>query len=155
MNKEKELIATNQNLQKKVEESKKLTESIEQKRKSESLKYYLESKIAQYPKYEAALLRKHFANAKSQAEIDENFARVLAQVGETRDAMRTVQAIPVAPMKKHVNEETKKISGETIVTEDGGNESIANASQMIDESFVDIDNDVISNEEMQRIISWM
>ena len=115
----------------------------------------MESKIAQYPKYEAALLRKHFANAKSQAEIDENFARVLAQVGETRDAMRTVQAIPVAPMKKPVNEDTKKISGETIVTEDGGNESIANASQMMDESFVDIDNDVISNEEMQRIISWM
>lgn len=90
MNKAKELAASNQNLQKKVEESKKLTESIEQKRKSESLKYYLESKIAQYPKYEAALLRKHFANAKSQAEIDENFSRVLAEVGETRDAMRNV-----------------------------------------------------------------
>lgn len=151
------MIASNQNLQKKVEESKKLTESIEQKRKSESLKYYLESKIAQYPKYEAALLRKHFANAKSQAEIDENFSKVLAQVGETRDAMRNVQNIQVAPVKKQVNEaqqQVKKISGETIVTEDGGNESDANA-QMIDESFVDIDNDVISNEEMQRIISWL
>lgn len=157
MNKAKELVASNQNLQKKVEESKKLTESIEQKRKSESLKYYLESKIAQYPKYEAALLRKHFANAKSQAEIDENFSKVLAQVGETRDAMRNVQNIQVAPVKKQVNEaqqQVKKISGETIVTEDGGNESDANA-QMIDESFVDIDNDVISNEEMQRIISWL
>ena len=128
MNKAKELATSNQNLQKKVEESKKLTESIEQKRKSESLKYYLESKIAQYPKYEAALLRKHFANAKSQAEIDENFSRVLAEVGETRDAMRNVQKIQVAPVKKQVNEDAnKKISGETIVTEDGGNESNANA----------------------------
>lgn len=77
-------------------------------------------------------------------------------MGETRDAMRNVQKIQVAPVKKQVNEDAnKKISGETIVTEDGGNESNANASQMIDESFVDIDNDVISNEEMQRIISWL
>lgn len=86
----KELVASNQNLQKKIEESKKIAENIEQKRRSESLKYYLESKIAQYPKYEASLLRKHFANAKSQAEIDENFPKALATVQEKRDAMRTV-----------------------------------------------------------------
>ena len=39
----KELVASNQNLQKKIEESKKIAENIEQKRRSESLKYYLES----------------------------------------------------------------------------------------------------------------
>lgn len=60
VNKAKDLNSIVQNLQKKVEESKKINESIEEKRKNESLKYYLESKIAQYPKYEAALLRKHF-----------------------------------------------------------------------------------------------
>lgn len=66
--------------------------------------------------------------------------------------MRTVAAIPVAK----VNEVTKKeqtISGETIVGESGGDNTDA-APSMFDDSFVDIDmdNDVISNEEMQR---WM
>ena len=50
---------------------------------------------------------------------------------------------------------TKKdtISGETIVGESGGDETDASPS-MYDDSFVDIDmdNDVISNEEMER---WM
>ena len=51
---------------------------------------------------------------------------------------------------------TKKeqtISGETIVGESGGDDTDASPS-MFDDSFVDIDmdNDVISNEEMQR---WM
>lgn len=50
---------------------------------------------------------------------------------------------------------TKKetISGETIVGESGGDDTDA-APSMFDDSFVDIDmdNDVISNEEMQR---WM
>ena len=136
----KELVASNQNLQKKIEESKKIAENIEQKRRSESLKYYLESKIAQYPKYEASLLRKHFANAKSQAEIDENFPKALA----------TVQAIPVA--KVNENQVAKPISGgETIVKESGVPEV---SGSMYDESFVDIDfdNDAISNEQMQR---WM
>lgn len=146
----KELVTSNQNLQKKIEESKKITESIEQKRRSESLKYYLESKIAQYPKYEASLLRKHFANAKSQAEIDENFPKALATVQEKRDAMRTVQAIPVA--KVNETPVAKPISGgETIVKESGVPEV---SGSMYDESFVDIDfdNDAISNEQMQR---WM
>ena len=65
--------------------------------------------------------------------------------------MRTVAAIPVAK----VNEVTKKetISGGTIVGESGGDDTDA-APSMFDDSFVDIDmdNDVISNEEMQR---WM
>lgn len=65
--------------------------------------------------------------------------------------MRTVAAIPVAK----VNEVTKseKISGETIVGESGGSEQNASGS-MFDDSFVDIDmdNDVISNEQMQN---WM
>ena len=146
----KELVASNQNLQKKIEESKKIAENIEQKRRSESLKYYLESKIAQYPKYEASLLRKHFANAKSQAEIDENFPKALATVQEKRDAMRTVQAIPVS--KVNENQVAKPISGgETIVKESGVPEV---SGSMYDESFVDIDfdNDAISNEQMQR---WM
>ncbi len=73
--------------------------------------------------------------------------------------MRTVQAIPVAkvatPAKtapKVVAEGNEKISGETIVKESGGSEALAGS--MYDESFVDIDmdNDVISNEQMQR---WM
>lgn len=67
-------------LQKKVEQSKKINETIEEKRKTEALKFYLEEKISKYPKYEATLLRKHFANAKSRAEIDENFSKALAMV---------------------------------------------------------------------------
>ena len=43
------------------------------------------------------------------------------------------------------------ISGETIVKESGGTQTDAMES-LYDESFVDIDNDVISNEDMQR---WM
>ena len=81
----KELITSVQALEKKVEESKKITESIEEKRKSEALKFYLEEKISKYPKYEAGLLRKHFQNAKSRAEIDENFQKALAMVSEQRD----------------------------------------------------------------------
>lgn len=152
MNKNKELILTNQNLAKKVEESKKINESIELKRRSESLKYYLESKIAQYPKYEASLLRKQFANAKSQAEIDENFPKALALVQERRDVMRSVQPIPVAKANES-NATTNRISGgETIVKVDGGNAAFV--SESVDDSFVDIDdNDVISNDEMQRWIS--
>lgn len=69
-----------QGLQKKVEESKKVNETIEEKRKQESLKFYLEQKIASYPKYEATLLRKHFQNARSRAEIDENFQKALSMV---------------------------------------------------------------------------
>ena len=79
------MLTTVQNLQKKVEESKKINETIEEKRKSESLRYYLEQKIASYPKYEASLLRKHFQNAKSKAEIDENFQKALTLVAEKRD----------------------------------------------------------------------
>ena len=121
------------------------------------MRYYLEEKISKYPKYEATLLRKHFQNAKSRAEIDENFQKALVMVQEKRDAMRTVQAIPVAkvaaPAKGTIGEsDNKQISGETIVKESGGSE--APAGSMYDESFVDIDmdNDVISNEQMQR---WM
>ena len=44
-----ELVNQNQNLQKKIEESKKITESIEEKRKTEALRYYLEEKISKYP----------------------------------------------------------------------------------------------------------
>ena len=122
------------------------------KRRSESLKYYLESKIAQYPKYEASLLRKQFANAKSQAEIDENFPKALALVQERRDVMRSVQPIPVAKANES-NATTNRISGgETIVKEGGGNAAFV--SESVDDSFVDIDdNDVISNDEMQRWIS--
>jgi hypothetical protein len=72
-------------LQKKVEQSKKINETIEEKRKSEALKFYLEEKISKYPKYEAALLRKHFQNARSRAEIDENFQKALGMVSEQRD----------------------------------------------------------------------
>ena len=143
----KELVTSVQTLEKKVEASKKITESIEEKRKQESLKFYLEQKIASYPKYEAALLRKHFQNARSRAEIDENFQKALAMVGEKRDAMRTVQAIPVAK----VNEVTKeKISGETIVKENGG-QKVNDPSSMLDDPFVEVDftNDVISQEEME------
>ena len=155
-----ELVNQNQTLQKKIEESKKITESIEEKRKTEALRYYLEEKISKYPKYEATLLRKHFQNAKSRAEIDENFQKALVMVQEKRDAMRTVQAIPVAkvatPTKQVTQvatEATKTISGETIVKESGGSNAEASPS-MFDDSFVDIDldNDVISNEDMQR---WM
>jgi predicted RNase H-like nuclease (RuvC/YqgF family) len=152
-----ELVNQNQNLQKKIEESKKITESIEEKRKTEALRYYLEEKISKYPKYEATLLRKHFQNAKSRAEIDENFQKALVMVQEKRDAMRTVSAIPVAkaPSATKVVESNnnKTISGETIVKESGGSEAEASPS-MFDDSFVDIDldNDVISNEDMQR---WM
>jgi uncharacterized ParB-like nuclease family protein len=151
-----ELVNQNQNLQKKIEESKKITESIEEKRKTEALRYYLEEKISKYPKYEATLLRKHFQNAKSRAEIDENFQKALVMVQEKRDAMRTVSAIPVAKAPsatKVVESNNKTISGETIVKESGGSEAEASPS-MFDDSFVDIDldNDVISNEDMQR---WM
>ena len=83
--KNKELVTSVQALEKKVEESKKITESIEEKRKQESLKFYLEEKISKYPKYEACLLRKHFQNARSRAEIDENFQKALAMVQEQRD----------------------------------------------------------------------
>ena len=116
------------------------------------MKYYLESKIAPYPKYEASLLRKQFANAKSQAEIDENFPKALALVQERRDVMRSVQPIPVAKANES-NATTNRISGgETIVKEDGGNAAFV--SESVDDSFVDIDdNDVISNDEMQRWIS--
>ena len=147
-----------QALEKKVEESKKITESIEEKRKSEALKFYLEEKVSKYPQYEATLLRKHFQNAKSKAEIDENFQKALAMVQERRDNMRSVQAIPVAKMvneaaKTKVDDASKKISGETIVGESGGSEQDVSGS-MYDDSFVDInlDNDPISNEQMQN---WM
>ena len=154
-----ELVNQNQNLQKKIEESKKITESIEEKRKTEALRYYLEEKISKYPKYEATLLRKHFQNAKSKAEIDENFSRALSMVQEKRDAMRTVQAIPVAKVPAtQVNENKgteKQISGETIVKESGGANKEASPS-MYDDGFVeveaDFDEDPISNEEMQ---AWM
>jgi hypothetical protein len=75
-----DLVNEVQGLQKKVEQSKKINETIEEKRKTEALKFYLEEKISKYPKYEATLLRKHFANAKSRAEIDENFSKALAMV---------------------------------------------------------------------------
>ena len=153
-----ELVNQNQNLQKKIEESKKITESIEEKRKTEALRYYLEEKISKYPKYEATLLRKHFQNAKSKAEIDENFSKALSMVQEKRDAMRTVQAIPVAKVPAtQVNENNgteKQISGETIVKESGGANKEASPSMY--DGFVeveaDFDEDPISNEEMQ---AWM
>ena len=142
-----------QNLQKKVEESRKINETIEEKRKTESLRYYLEQKIASYPKYEASLLRKHFQNAKSKAEIDENFQKALSMVAEKRDAMRTVQAIPVARVNE-VPEKNKTISGgETIVKENSG--SKPNQTPVDDDdSFVevDFDNDMISPQDMQM---WM
>ena len=141
-------------MQRKIEESKKITESIEEKRKTEALRYYLEEKISKYPKYEATLLRKHFQNAKSRAEIDENFQKALVMVQEKRDAMRTVQAIPVNKVSVPQSEPANKtISGETIVKESGGSNTDV-APSMYDDSFVDIDidRDVISNEQMQR---WM
>ena len=68
--------------------------------------------------------------------------------------MRTVQAIPVNKVSVPQSEPANKtISGETIVKESGGSNAEASPS-MFDDSFVDIDldNDVISNEDMQR---WM
>lgn len=63
--------------------------------------------------------------------------------------MRTVQPIPVAKVNEAVT--PNKISGgESIVKESGGNNIMT--MEPIDDSFVDIDNDVISNEEMER---WM
>ncbi len=112
----------------------------------------MEQRIASYPKYEASLLRKHFQNAKSKAEIDENFQKALSMVAEKRDAMRTVQAIPVAKVNE-VPEKNKTISGgETIVKENGGSKPKQN--QEADDSFVevDFDNDMISPQDMQR---WM
>lgn len=149
--KNSELVNQVQNLQKKVEESRKINETIEEKRKSESLRYYLEQKIASYPKYEASLLRKHFQNAKSKAEIDENFQKALSMVAEKRDAMRTVQAIPVAKVNE-VPEKSKTISGETIVKENGGFKQMQ--TKEVDDSFVevDFDNDTISPLDMQK---WM
>ena len=154
-----ELVQANQNLQKKVEESRKINETLEEKRKSESLKYYLEQKIATYPKYEAGLLRKHFQNARSRAEIDENFPKVLAMVQEKRDAMRTVQAIPVAKVEKKPAQEAKDdsnktISGETIVNESGGQTRSSPDAEDYDDSFVDIDfdKDTISLAQMEE---WM
>ena len=148
-----ELVNSVNALNKKVEESKKITENIEEKRKQESLKFYLEEKIASYPKYEAALLRKHFQNARSRAEIDENFQKALTMVGEKRDAMRTVQAIPVAKVNEVTN---KKISGETIVKENGG-QNEDDLSSMIDDPFVEVDftNDVISPEEMATYMTGL
>lgn len=145
-----ELVSSVNALQKKVEESKKITESIEEKRKQESLKFYLEEKISKYPKYEAGLLRKHFQNARSRAEIDENFQKALAMVSEQRDAMRKVQAIPVAKVNEVTN---NKISGETIVKESGESDAIGNL--VPDDPFVEVDftDDVISNEEMAAYIS--
>ena len=154
-----ELVQANQNLQKKVEESRKINETLEEKRKSESLKYYLEQKIATYPKYEAGLLRKHFQNARSRAEIDENFPKVLAMVQEKRDAMRTVQAIPVAKVEKKPAQDAKAddnktISGETIVNESGGQTRSSPDAEDYDDSFVDIDfdKDTISLAQMEE---WM
>lgn len=150
-----ELVQANQNLQKKVEESRKINETLEEKRKSESLKYYLEQKIATYPKYEAGLLRKHFQNAKSRAEIDENFQKALAMVSEKRDAMRTVQAIPVAKANEVAKPqaENKTISGgETMVNESGGQTPVPSGDD--DEGFVEIDfdKDTISQAQMAE---WM
>lgn len=147
-----ELAGTVQVLQKKVDESKKLNEAIEEKRKTEALRYYLEQKISSYPKYEATLLRKHFQNAKSKAEIDENFQKALAMVSEKRDAMRTVQAIPVAKVNEVPEKKNKISGGETIVKENGGSKPMQN--QEADDSFVevDFDNDTISPMDMQR---WM
>ena len=149
----------NQNLQKKIEESKKITESIEEKRKTEALRYYLEEKISKYPKYEATLLRKHFQNAKSRAEIDENFQKALVMVQEKRDAMRTVQAIPVAKVEKKPAQDAKAddnktISGETIVNESGGQTRSSPDAEDYDDSFVDIDfdKDTISLAQMEE---WM
>lgn len=116
------------------------------------MRYYLEQKIASYPKYEASLLRKHFQNAKSKAEIDENFQKALSMVAEKRDAMRTVQAIPVARVNE-VPEKNKTISGgETIVKENSG--SKPKQTPVDDDSFVevDFDNDMISPQDMQM---WM
>lgn len=120
------------------------------------MKFYLEKKVSSYPQYEASLLRKHFQNAKSQAEIDENFQKALEMVQEKRDVMRKVQAIPVAKVNEtaKVAKQEKTISGgETIVGESGSSENDVSGS-MYDDSFVDIDmdNDVISNEQMQ---CWM
>lgn len=144
INKTKELANNIKVLESKIVESKKINESIEQKRKDESLKYYLETKIAQYPKYEASLLRKHFQNAKSRAEIDENFSKALSIVGEKRDNMRNVQPIPVAKAVNESETSRKGISGgETIVKESGGNAVISD-SMYDDDSFVDIDNEVIT-----------
>lgn len=155
--KNKELLVSVSSLQKKVEESKKINENLEEKRKQESLRFYLEEKVSKYPQYEAGLLRKHFQNAKSKAEIDENFQKAVAMVQERRDAMRTVQAIPVAkaaPVAKVAAESTKKTTsgGETIVKESG---EAAPSESMWDDSFVDIemDSDVISNEEMLGYMS--
>ena len=55
--------------------------------------------------------------------------------------------------KTKVDDASKKISGETIVGESGGSEQDVSGS-MYDDSFVDInlDNDPISNEQMQN---WM
>lgn len=116
----------------------------------------MEKKVSSYPQYEASLLRKHFQNAKSQAEIDENFQKALEMVQEKRDVMRKVQAIPVAKVNEtaKVAKQEKTISGgETIVGESGSSENDVSGS-MYDDSFVDIDmdNDVISNEQMQ---CWM
>ena len=108
----------------------------------------MEEKISKYPKYEATLLRKHFQSAKSRAEIDENFQKALAMVQEKRDAMRTVDAIPVAKVAGQ-----QKISGDTIVKESGGAAKAADES-LDDDPFVevDFDRDQISNEEMHL---WM
>ena len=146
----KELVSSVNALQKKVEESRKINETIEEKRKIEALKFYLEEKISKYPKYEAGLLRKHFQNARSRAEIDENFQKALAMVSEQRDQMRKVQAIPVAKVNEAAN---KDISGETIVKESG--EIPQSGDLGLDDPFVEVDfsNDVISNEEMEAYIS--
>lgn len=160
VNKNRELANSIQSLQKRIDDGKKLNESIEQKRKDEALRYYLETRLAQYPKYEASLLREHFKGAKSRAEIDEAFESELKLIQNRRDSMRKVSAIPVAKVnenkKENAEPKRKKISGgETIVGEQSEFQRIDESmDEMMEDSVVEInDSDVINPDEMQLWIS--
>lgn len=141
-------------LQRKVDESRRVNESLEQRQKADAVKLYLEQRMQSLPKFEAAQLRAKFQNARSRAEIDENFDRALAAVqGQRARAAQMPTAVPVA---KAAPVQQKTISGGgTIVRESRAEQPIPPApAEAADDGFVDVDvdDDTISNEQMQR---WM
>ena len=131
--------------------------TLEEQLKKAELTNYLESKISGsgIPAYEASLMRKRFADAKTKAEIDNDFQRALVGVQEKRNAIsRTpinkTRVLEVQP--NQFSESAKEPKAVDLLTESTTPQTPP--GQTTDEDFYMIDesNEVIPQEDVARWI---
>jgi len=126
---------------------------LESALKEEQIKNYLESKISGLPSFEATLLRKRFASAKNQDEIDVDFDKALSSVRERRNVASATMPAHDGILKVQPNQlsETAKATKKVNLLTEKAPTPTPVDPDMIDEeafAFIDSEENAISQKDM-------